>query len=47
MKSAKTLGYTGRGEARTHHRPRFDVPFMAEKVIGRHWDTLNEADRKR
>ena len=48
MKNAKTLGYAGRVEKIGPIIDRaFDVPFMAEKVIGRHWDTLNEADRKR
>jgi phospholipid transport system substrate-binding protein len=48
MKNAKTLGYAGRmekvGPIIDH---AFDVPFMAEKVIGRHWDTLDEAARQR
>src|SRR5262249_30210742 len=48
MKNAKTLGYAGRVEKIGPIIDRaFDVPFMAEKVIGRHWDTLNDADRKR
>jgi phospholipid transport system substrate-binding protein len=48
MKNAKTLGYGGRVEKIGPIIDRaFDVPFMAEKVIGRHWDTLNDADRKR
>ena len=48
MKNAKTLGYAGRVEKIGPIIDRaFDVPFMAEKVIGRHWDTLNEADRTR
>ena len=48
MKNAKTLGYAGRVEKIGPIIDRaFDVPFMAEKVIGRHWDTLNDADRRR
>ena len=48
MKNAKTLGYAGRVEKIGPIIDRaFDVPFMAEKVIGRHWNTLDEAARTR
>jgi len=48
MKDAETLGYDGRfdrlepviGEL-------FDIPFMAEKSIGRHWKTIDEESRSR
>ena len=48
MSSADVLGYTGRFErispvvAQT-----FDLPFMAEKSMGRHWKKLPEADQQR
>jgi phospholipid transport system substrate-binding protein len=48
MKNAESLGYAGR---QTKIGPAvdkaFDIPFMAEKVIGRHWDKLTEAERPR
>lgn len=48
MKNAKALGYAGRVEKIGPAIDRgFDVPYMAEKVIGRHWATLGEADRQR
>jgi phospholipid transport system substrate-binding protein len=48
MKNAKTLGYAGRQEKIGPVVDRaFDVPFMAEKVIGRHWQTLDDASRTR
>ncbi|HWP66083.1 MAG TPA: ABC transporter substrate-binding protein [Candidatus Limnocylindria bacterium] len=48
MKNAKTLGYAGRAERIGPIVDRsFDVPFMAEKVIGLHWKTLDEAERTR
>src|SRR5262245_10159878 len=43
MKNAKALGYAGRQEKLGPVIDRaFDVPFMAEKVIGRHWATLDD-----
>ncbi|MCH8083116.1 MAG: ABC transporter substrate-binding protein [Myxococcales bacterium] len=48
MKDAKTLGYDGRFE---RLEPviieLFDIPFMAEKSIGRHWKTVEEENRTR
>ncbi len=48
MKDAKTLGYDGRFE---RLEPviieLFDIPFMAEKSIGRHWKTVEEENRAR
>ncbi len=48
MKDAKTLGYNGRFE---RLEPviieLFDIPFMAEKSIGRHWKTVEEENRAR
>ncbi len=48
MKNAETLGYNGRFE---QLEPviieLFDIPFMAEKSIGRHWKTVEEDDRGR
>lgn len=46
MKNAKALGYAGRQEKLGPVVDRaFDVPFMAEKVIGRHWAPLDAAGR--
>lgn len=48
MKNAKSLGYAGRAAKLTPAIPRFyDVPFMAEKSVGRHWKSASEADRQR
>jgi phospholipid transport system substrate-binding protein len=48
MKNAKTLGYAGRQDKLGPVVDRaFDIPFMAEKVIGRHWQTLDDAGRTR
>jgi phospholipid transport system substrate-binding protein len=48
MKNAETLGYNGRFE---QLEPviieLFDIPFMAEKSIGRHWKTVEENNRGR
>jgi|SRR5262245_22355261 len=48
MKSADTLGLEGR---RTRIAPAvartYDLPFMAEKILGRHWRSLSETDRAR
>jgi phospholipid transport system substrate-binding protein len=48
MKESKTLGYDGRFE---HLEPviseLFDIPFMAEKSVGRYWKTVEEDDRGR
>ena len=48
LKQAETLGFKGRVEKlRPAVVAAFDLPFMAEKSIGRHWKTLSDADRKR
>jgi len=48
MKNAETLGYAGRRDKIGPAVDRaFDIPFMAEKVIGGHWAKLPEADRTR
>lgn len=48
MRNADSLGYAARYE---QLRPRvlqtFDIPFMAEKVLGRRWGELSEQDRER
>jgi len=46
MKDAKTLGYDGRFERlEPVINELFDIPFMAEKSIGRHWKTVDEENR--
>jgi len=46
MKDAKTLGYDGRFERlEPVISELFDVPFMAEKSIGRYWKTVDEENR--
>jgi phospholipid transport system substrate-binding protein len=48
MKDAKALGYQGRFDrlaSLVDHT--YDVPFMAEKVLGSHWQQLDEAARTR
>ena len=48
MKDAKTLGYDGRFERLEPVISKlFDIPFMAEKSIGRHWKTVEEENRAR
>ena len=48
MKNAKTLGYAGRQQKLGPVVDRaFDIPFMAEKVIGKHWQTLDDDGRTR
>jgi phospholipid transport system substrate-binding protein len=48
LKNADTLGLEGR---RAMIAPAvaggYDLPFMAEKILGRHWRTLGEEDRAR
>jgi phospholipid transport system substrate-binding protein len=47
-KNATTLGYAGRREKVAPAIDRaFDVPFMAEKVLGKHWAKLSDAERAR
>jgi phospholipid transport system substrate-binding protein len=46
MKDAKTLGYDGRFERLEPVIDElFDIPFMAEKSIGRHWKTVDDENR--
>lgn len=48
MKQAKALGYEGRyARLEPVLLDSFDVPFMAQKSIGRHWKDLSEADQQR
>jgi phospholipid transport system substrate-binding protein len=48
MRGAVQLGYEGRSAKLAPAIPEFyDVGFMAEKSVGRHWKTANEADRAR
>lgn len=48
MQNADTLGYEGRTERLTPVIPEyFDVAFMAQKSVGRHWKKATEADRTR
>ena len=48
MKNAETLGYDGRfARLEPVIRELFDIPFMAEKSIGRHWKTVDEDSRAR
>ena len=47
MKDAKTLGYEGRYQRLEPVVQRvFDLPFMAEKSVGRHWATAGEQNQK-
>lgn len=46
MKDAGTLGYDGRYDRLAPVLNQvFDIPFMAEKSVGRHWKTASEAQR--
>lgn len=48
MKNAKTLGYEGRAQKLEPAIPEFyDVAFMAEKSVGRHWKKATEPERER
>jgi len=48
MKNADTLGYDGRFERlEPVINELFDIPFMAEKSIGRHWKAVEEENRAR
>jgi phospholipid transport system substrate-binding protein len=47
MKEAESLGYQGRYDRLSPVLQEFfDLPFMAEKSVGRHWKTASEEDRK-
>lgn len=48
MKNAETLGYEGRAEKLTPAIPEYyDVAFMAEKSVGRHWKKASDPERER
>lgn len=48
LKNADSLGLEGRrAKIAPAVQSGYDVPFMAEKILGRHWSTLSEADRAR
>lgn len=48
LKDGEKLGYPGRFQRlQPVMRDTFDLDFMAEKVLGKHWNDLNEADRGR
>jgi len=48
MKNSESLGYDGRFEQlEPLISTLFDIPFMAEKSIGRYWKTLDERDQAR
>jgi phospholipid transport system substrate-binding protein len=47
MRNADSLGYSGRyAQLRPAVLATFDIPFMAEKVLGRRWGELSEQDRE-
>ena len=48
LKDADSLGYRGRFDRLTPIMTQaFDLDFMAEKALGRHWQPLSDADRTR
>ena len=48
LKDGERLGYAGRFKRlQPVMQQTFDLDFMAEKVMGRHWKALGEADRAR
>jgi phospholipid transport system substrate-binding protein len=48
MKNAATLGYEGRfQQLKPVVRELFDLSFMAEKSMGKHWKSIGDADRTR
>lgn len=48
LKDGESLGYAGRYKRlRPVMQETFDLDLMAEKVLGKQWDTLSEADRGR
>jgi phospholipid transport system substrate-binding protein len=47
MKEADDLGFEGRRERLSPAlRSLYDIPFMAEKSVGRHWKTTGEEERE-
>ncbi len=48
LRDGQTLGYEGRFKRLQPEMQRtFDLGFMAEKVLGRHWKALSSADQER
>ena len=48
LKNADALGLEGRrAKIAPAVRSGYDLPFMAEKILGRHWGSLSDADRTR
>lgn len=48
MQHADALGYAGRHDRLAPILKRlFDIPYMAQKSVGRHWKTASEAERVR
>lgn len=48
LKNADTLGYAGRfKKLQPAVQTAFDLDFMAEKSVGKHWAGMSEADRTR
>jgi phospholipid transport system substrate-binding protein len=48
LKNADALGLEGRrAKIAPAVEAGYDLPFMAEKILGRHWRTLSESDRAR
>lgn len=48
MKDAETLGYRGRFDRLSPVvRDLFDLDFMAQKIVGRHWKTASPEDQER
>ena len=48
LKDGEKLGYSGRYQRlRAVMQETFDLDFMAEKVLGKSWDDLSDADRTR
>jgi len=48
MKNSKTLGYDGRfAQLEPVISELFDIPFMAEKSVGRYWKSVDEENRSR
>src|SRR5262245_48310991 len=46
LKNAASLGFQGRyDKLRPAVESAFDLDFMAEKSVGKHWASLSEADR--
>lgn len=47
MKDAETLGYSGRFDRLSPVvRDVFDLDFMAQKIVGRHWKTASSEDQQ-